>query len=146
MDGPRREWRKREEGEQFGCHQWSTRDLQEREKEHEKETEKREVEESGVILALAQRPLGKSLQPTEALQAHKSPEKLRLPGPQRWPPLPSASLFLSFPSLPFLSFLSCSPFLFCSQQNQGQEAIVHNTGASTTHRAFFFSLSLSFCQ
>lgn len=73
----------REEGEQFGCRQRSTRDLQEREKEHEKETEKREVEESGVILALVQRPLGKSLQPTEALQAHKSPEKLRLPGTQR---------------------------------------------------------------
>lgn len=49
----------------------------------ERKSTEREVQESGVILALAQRPLGKSLQPTEALQAHKSPEKLRLPGTQR---------------------------------------------------------------
>lgn len=50
------------------------------------------------------RPLGKSLQPTEALQAHKSPEKAQAARD------PEVTLPSSLPS----PFFSCSPFLHLS--------------------------------
>lgn len=84
-------------------------------------------------MAPAQRPLGKSLQPTEALQAHKSPEKAQAARD------PEVTLP---PPLPLLSFLlSISTSLLCSQQYQGQKGFVSQYKHLHLNASFFFFFS-----